>query len=533
MKNYCIILLFCFSVKPIIAQVGINTTSPNAQLEIKSSNEVTPSNTDGILIPKVNAFPATNPTIAQQGMLVYLKNTSGANLPGFYYWDNATLSWKGIASGFGWSLTGNSGTNAASNFIGTTDDIDLIFRRNNIFSGKITTTNTSFGYRSLLSITTGTGNTAHGVNTLRSNTTGDNNTAYGESALRNNTTGSNNTANGNSALFSNTTGGSNTANGENALRSNTTGSNNTAIGSGTLNRNTSGGSNTANGVDALRNNTIGFRNTASGFEALNRNTTGGDNTANGVNALRSNTIGVLNTANGVDALRTNTSGGHNTANGANALFANTTGGYNTATGFDVLSSNTTGSYNTANGEGALSNNTTGRDNVAFGQAALATVTTGRNNIGIGTNAQVPSATGNNRVRIGNTAITYAGVQVGWSITSDKRWKSNIQKSNLGLDFIKQLNPVFYTRKDVVIKEGKTTILETTSNPITEYGFIAQELESTLSRFNTINNGIISKDDAGMYGVRYNDLIAPLVKAVQEQQVIIEELKEKIEKLENK
>jgi hypothetical protein len=37
----------------------------------------------------------------------------------------------------------------------------------------------------------------------------------------------------------------------------------------------------------------------------------------------------------------------------------------------------------------------------------------------------------------------------------------------------------------------------------------------------------------MYGVRYNDLLAPMVKAIQEQQAIIEELKAKIEKLENR
>ena len=35
----------------------------------------------------------------------------------------------------------------------------------------------------------------------------------------------------------------------------------------------------------------------------------------------------------------------------------------------------------------------------------------------------------------------------------------------------------------------------------------------------------------MYGVRYNDLLAPMVKAIQEQQAIIEELKAKIEALE--
>lgn len=81
-----------------LSQVGINTTSPDAQLDIKSSNQAAPSNTDGILIPKIDAFPVTNPTAAQQGMLVYLTTISAGQQPGFYYWDNSgTPQWKPIA----------------------------------------------------------------------------------------------------------------------------------------------------------------------------------------------------------------------------------------------------------------------------------------------------------------------------------------------------------------------------------------------------------------------------------------------------
>lgn len=80
------------------AQVGINTTAPDAQLDIKASDQAAPTNTDGILIPRVDAFPLTSPTAAQQGMMVYLMVTSGANPPGFYYWDNLTTSWIGISS---------------------------------------------------------------------------------------------------------------------------------------------------------------------------------------------------------------------------------------------------------------------------------------------------------------------------------------------------------------------------------------------------------------------------------------------------
>ena len=84
------------------AQVGIGTTTPNAQFDIRSSNQATPSNTDGVLIPKIDVFPATNPTAAQQGMLVYLTTatTFGGNPKpiGFYYWNNSPADWIGISS---------------------------------------------------------------------------------------------------------------------------------------------------------------------------------------------------------------------------------------------------------------------------------------------------------------------------------------------------------------------------------------------------------------------------------------------------
>ena len=88
-----IFYFFVFFSTSFFAQVGINTTTPNAQLDIRSSNQVAPASTDGMLIPKIDTFPALNPTVAQQGMLVYLTSNVGSNQPGFYYWDNITTSW--------------------------------------------------------------------------------------------------------------------------------------------------------------------------------------------------------------------------------------------------------------------------------------------------------------------------------------------------------------------------------------------------------------------------------------------------------
>jgi hypothetical protein len=113
-------------------------------LQIASSNQATPVNTDGIIIPKIDAFPTTNPTALQQGMMVYLTTAVGVNNPGFYYWDNIFVTWKPL--GNAWNLKGNLTVNSPSNpinygvstifpsenFIGTTGNDDVAFGTNTI-----------------------------------------------------------------------------------------------------------------------------------------------------------------------------------------------------------------------------------------------------------------------------------------------------------------------------------------------------------------------------------------------------------------
>jgi hypothetical protein len=183
------------------------------------------------------------------------------------------------------------------------------------------------------------------------------------------------------------------------------------------------------------------------------------------------------------------------------LNTNSSGYRNVAEGYQSMQDNTTGSQNTACGYQAMQHNLTGNNNSAFGIWALSNVT-GSNNIGIGYDAQVPTASGNDQVRIGNSSIGYAGIQVAWSVTSDKRLKDGIQTSGLGLDFVTKLNPVSYYRHNDDTRK-------------TEYGFIAQEVEESLNSSGVVNSGIITKDDEGVYSMRYNDLIAPMVKAIQE------------------
>ena len=364
------------------AQVGIGTTVPKAQLEIVASNQAAPSNSDGLIIPKVNAFPAVNPGAAQQSMLVYLTTISAGKAPGFYYWDNNTTSWVNINAKAGWELTGNAGTSSATNFIGTTDNNDVNFKRNNVRAGHLGATNTSWGTSALNLNATGTHNVALGASALVLNSAGSSNVAVGATAL------GNNQANeivgvGASALLSNTTGQFNTAVGTNAARSNTTTNCVTSI-----------------GYNSLYYNTASF-NTAMGVNALSNNQTGEWNTAFGVDALKANTIGHHNTALGDASMLANVSGEQNTAVGHLAMATLNSGMFNVALGMNSFAKNQNGSSNTALGTGALYWHATGNDNTALGMEAMNNQTAGNNNIAIGKGANVPSLTGSDQLSIAN------------------------------------------------------------------------------------------------------------------------------------
>ncbi len=186
MKLIIYIAFFLLLFTPLLhAQVGVGTTSPDATLDIRASNQATPASTDGILIPKVDAFPALNPTAAQQGMLVYLTTTVGVKVPGFYYWDNTTTSWVGINS------SANSdadwfkvGTATAPTLI--TDDM---FHSGNVAIGKNTTAypleiqNTTFDRAINTNFANNTTNTLNKIGLLNTISGTTNDPTYGVSTI--------------------------------------------------------------------------------------------------------------------------------------------------------------------------------------------------------------------------------------------------------------------------------------------------------------------------------------------------------------
>ena len=91
-----------------------------------------------------------------------------------------------------------------------------------------------------------------------------------------------------------------------------------------------------------------------------------------------------------------------------------------------------------------------------------------------------------------------------TVISDARTKENIVTSDLGLNFINDLNPVKYNKI-----EGNRT----------HYGLIAQEVKSVLDAAGIVDFGgwVISDvtDPEGQQALRYEEFISPLIKAVQE------------------
>lgn len=72
------------------AQIGINNKLPKSFIDVKASNPAAPAFNDGVLVPRISVFPATNPGADQDGMMVFLNNSNLANFKKrHHYWDNS------------------------------------------------------------------------------------------------------------------------------------------------------------------------------------------------------------------------------------------------------------------------------------------------------------------------------------------------------------------------------------------------------------------------------------------------------------
>jgi len=131
-------------------------------------------------------------------------------------------------------------------------------------------------------------------------------------------------------------------------------------------------------------------------------------------------------------------------------------------------------------------------------------------------------------------------------TSDKNTKNTIVDSDLGLSFVNKLKPVSYkfngkTRTHYgLIAQDVETILSDISKSTADFaGFIKEDIPDTFYHEardeHTIPEGKkagdIKKAAYTTYGLRYNEFISPLIKAVQELSTEVETLKTKVAALE--
>ena len=250
---------------------------------------------------------------------------------------------------------------------------------------------------------------------------------------------------------------------------------------------------------------------------------------------------------GESALTTNVSGANNTAVGANAL------------------NNTTVANNSGFGQGSGGSISTGADNTCIGFLAgnyENQLTTGGSSTVIGAYARTSAAGVSGEIAIGRYVLAQgastatlgvngSGVSIAidnstttWSKHSDERLKENIEDCSAGLSFITKLRSITYnwkSKKDIP-KEFEN-YYEDSDDPVhgdssktkqTNHGFIAQEVKEAIDKHPEIkNNGAIwSKSPDGIQKVSEGALVPMMVKAIQELSASNDDLKARIETLEN-
>ncbi|HMU11469.1 MAG TPA: tail fiber domain-containing protein, partial [Ferruginibacter sp.] len=224
---------------------------------------------------------------------------------------------------------------------------------------------------------------------------------------------------------------------------------------------------------------------------------------------------------------------YNSALGDFAMYYNSSGNYNTAVGSNALLSTTTSWYNTAIGYNAGDSYDMGYNNTILGANCDINASGLFNCIAIG---QAVTSTASSQARIGNAATSSIGGYANWTNISDGRFKKDIKEDVKGIEFIMNLRPVTYhldvAGLSTALDEGRGKELDKYSKQaISEKekliysGFVAQEVEKAAKLSGYDFSGVDKpKNEKDLYGLRYAEFVVPLVKAVQEQQQMIDELK---------
>jgi hypothetical protein len=440
-----------------------------------------------LVITSVQAWSESNFATGGGVRIGWSSSTCIAGLAGALRYNSASGGSIDFCHGGTWLNSGGSGAFG----IDSLTDAIANYTNSNVFLGEFAGVNT----------TTGTQNTALGHQAFRTNVAKGGSLAIGYQSQRYATS----------------------AAGVNSTRNTGIGWN-TMIGSSTPTNNT--------GVDnvAVGNNAFGneWDITASRITAIGGNTMWGGNEATdtvgiGVQAVwiggQIESVGI-----GRSAFNQRNSGAYNTGIGQSAFGNSGFGGsasYNVAIGTFAGMVNQNGNNNVMIGYEAM-DASTNNNNIAIGYRAGRNITTGSNNITIGANINAVSATGNNQLNIGNVIrgnvvdgyigigisaptvaldvngdINYTGTVYG---ISDHRVKAEIEAlGNDTLDKIMRIKLYRFAMKDDPAAR-------------VEFGVMADEIEPIFPDLVTTTN-----TPEQYKSVNYTGLIAPSIKAIQQQQ----------------
>ena len=384
----------------------------------------------------------------------------------------------------------------------------------------------------------GAGNRSHnmgcGANTLANASGGQDCTALGHNALQNSTSGSANTSLGSHSMIGTVTGSNNVAVGHGALNKLTSGYNNTAVGRLSGLELLGGHNNTFLGMDAGTNNTSGSANIYAGSGAGKYESTSTDNVAIGWNCFGGERSGGnsnqfnRNTVVGHQALaqqRITNGDGENVCLGYRAMYNTQTAAWrNVVIGFEA-GYNNQASKTTFVGTYAGKGYQSGGNTMCLGYNA-GTASSPSGNL---TNQQDTVVLGDNNISqfyCSDTSIS----------SSDARDKTDITEWTHGLSFINQLKPVTY-------RWDKRTWYGTDEEPIgtpdgskkrarLHLGFLAQDALEVEKSFGYASKkddmlAVNLNEDGSAYGMKYERLVVPLTKAVQELSAEVDKLKAEI------
>ncbi len=285
------------------------------------------------------------------------------------------------------------------------------------------------------------------------------------------------------------------------------------------------------------------RNVGVGFKALNFNVRGGANTVIGSGVLTLTSYALWNTGIGVASLARAYSSGNtamgfrsavmalsvNSVLGVEAHYWTRRGYANTIVGVRAHRISYNFSYgNTGIGVGVL-NSYRSTFNTAMGNGIYLAPNNG-NSTAVGYASAITASV---QIRLGNTTVTSIGGYANWTNLSDKRFKTDIRENVPGMELVMKLRPVTYhLNTDALARWLKTPDslrlpeAEKIKAKELQIGFIAQEVEKAAQELGFDFHAVDKpKNDNDAYGLRYAEFIPVLVKAIQELQQMIEDIKQ--------